>query len=898
MRALCLVVLLALPRFATDSAAVEFFEKKIRPVLAERCYGCHGPDVERPMGGLRLSSKDGLANGGDSGPAIVPGDPESSRLIRAIRYLDPKLQMPPKARLSEGQIRDFEAWIRMGAPDPRTGAPPAAAKPKGMDFLRARRHWAFQPLKDSAPPPVRAAAWARGPIDRFLLAKLEEKGLRPAVPADRRTLLRRVYLDVIGLPPRPEEVDAFLTDRSPQAFAAAVDRLLESPHYGERWARHWLDLVRYAETDGHEFDQDKPNAWRYRDYVIRALNQDLPYDRFVREQLAGDLLPDRRVTPDGLIDETTVATGFYWLGEIINTPVDTYQALADRIDNQIDVIGKTFLGLTVACSRCHDHKFDPIGTRDYYSLAGFLHSSRLRQASADAPAVVERVKRLLPRDEPDAAAPPKPALDSRYEPFEDFSKPAFDRWLRTGLAFGDAPAGGTAHSGRYSLKLTGVLVSRQFVIKQRYIHVRLAGGGMFRLFADEYTNGGRVVRGDGRMQWKTIDARMGQGNLAHFEIGDYDPDNYIAVERICFSDSKEPPPNEGPEAPAIARQPELDAQIPTAYFALATADGEPKNVPLHIRGNPHTLGDPQPRRFLAFFSQEPPVTAGSGRLELTRRMFSSGSHLVARVMVNRIWKHHFGEGLVRTPDNFGLTGDRPSHPELLDYLAHRFVEQGWSLKKLHREMLLSAAYQMSSRPEDRKTEEADPRNELLHRMPVRRLEAEILRDQILAVAGTLDPKPFGPPVPVYVSPYMDSDPRGKPKSGPVDGNGRRSLYINVRRNFLPDMMLTFDYPQPISTIGRRSVSTVASQALYLMNSSFTHLEARKWAERLVRVERDGPARVRRMYREAFARPPEAAELKEALAFMRQVERESGGKANPLVEFAHVLLNTTEFAYVH
>ncbi|MFN0172278.1 MAG: PSD1 and planctomycete cytochrome C domain-containing protein [Bryobacteraceae bacterium] len=896
MRSLCLVLLLAHSGFTVEPEAAEFFEKKIRPVLVERCYDCHGPKAERPMGGLRLSSKDSLAKGGDSGPALVPRDPESSRLIRAIRYLDPKLQMPPKARLTETQIRDFETWVRMGAPDPRTDET-AAAKPKGIDFARARRHWAFQPLKESPPPPVRADRWARGPIDRFLLAKLEEKGLKPAGPADRRTLLRRVYLDVIGLPPSPGEVDAFLADRSPRAFATVVDRLLESPHYGERWARHWLDLMRYAETDGHEFDQDKPNAWRYRDYVIRAFNQDLPYDRFVREQLAGDLLPDRRVTPDGLIDETTVATGFYWLGEIINTPVDTYQALADRIDNQIDVIGKTFLGLTVACSRCHDHKFDPISSRDYYSLAGFLHSSRLRQASADAPAVVERVKRLLPRGENGGAAT-KPALDSRYELFEDFSKPGFARWLRTGLAFGDDPTGGTAHSGRYSLKLTGALVSRQFLIKQRYIHVRLAGGGMVRLFADEYTNGGRVVRGDDRMQWKTIDARMGQGNLAHFEIGDYDASSYVAVDRICFSDSREPPPNEGPHAPAIGREAELDAQIPSAYFALATADGEPKDVPLHIRGNPHTPGDPQPRRFLEFFSQEPPVTEGSGRLELSRRMFTSASPLVARVMVNRMWKHHFGEGLVRTPDNFGMTGDRPSHPELLDYLARRFIEQGWSIRKLHREMLLSSAYQMSSRPDDRKAEVADPRNELLHRMPVRRLEAEILRDQILAVAGTLGPAMFGPPVPVYVSPYMDSDPRGKPKSGPVDGNGRRSIYINVRRNFLPDMMLTFDYPQPISTIGRRSVSTVASQALYLMNSSFTHLEARKWAERLVRVEPAGPARVRRMYREAFARPPGAEELAQALAFMRQVERESGGRANPLVEFAHVLLNATEFAYVH
>jgi hypothetical protein len=875
MRRLLPCILLAPAAFAGDP---EFFEKKIRPVLVERCYECHGPNLSRPMGGLRLSSKAGLAKGGDSGAAILAGDPDSSRLIRALRYTDPRLQMPPKGKLPNAVIRDFEEWVRTGAMDPRTDDVKESSL-KGVDYVRGRKHWAFQPLLQVARPP-------RG-IDGFLLEKLRAKGLSYAPPADRRTLIRRVSLDITGLPPSIDEVEAFVNDRRPDAYERLVDRLLASPHYGERWARHWLDLVRFAETDGHEFDQDKPNAWRYRDYVVRALNSDLAYNQFVREQIAGDLLPQRRV--EAGIDQSTVATGFWWLGEIINTPVDTSQALADRTDNQIDVFGKAFLGLTVACARCHDHKFDPIATRDYYSLAGFLHSSRLLQASVEPPDHAAKIRVLL-RDDPRRDAV-KPTLDGRYEVFEDFRDLA--RWIPTGLAFGNTPVDGVAHSGRYSAKLTGILISRQFVIKQRYIHVRMAGKGVVRLFADEYTNKGRTFAGSDRMEWKTVDARMGQGNLAHLEISDLETDGYVAVDRIVFSDSKEPPPNEGNPTPVAGANPELDALVADPVYALATADGEPQDLRIYIRGSHHNPGEPAPRRFLPVLageSQDP--VSGSGRLELADRVLRDASHLVARVMVNRLWKHHFGEGLVRTPDNFGLTGDRPTHPELLDYLATRFIEQGWSLKKLHREMLLTQAYQMSSRI-DPAAEAADPRNELLHRMPVRRLDAEVLRDQILAVAGTLDKKKmYGPSVTPFVSPYMDGDPRGKPKSGPLDGDNRRSLYIQIRRNYLPDMMLAFDYPQPITTIGRRSVSTVASQALYLLNNEFLHLEARRWAERIMDQESVDINRVKRMYLEAFARPPDAAEVEQSLAFVRGTR-----SAAPWAELAHILLNTNEFLYV-
>ena len=865
---------------------IEFFEKKIRPVLAGRCYECHGPKVAQPMGGVRLGSRDGMLK------VVAAGDPERSRLLQAIRYSDPRVQMPPKGKLSDAEIADFAKWIEMGAPAPRAEEAPPVSGTK-IDYERARKHWAFQPLKEAVPPEVGQAGRARTTVDRFLLARLEAKGVQLAPAADKRTLLRRVSYDLTGLPPSRAEMEAFLADRSAEAYERTVERLLASPHYGERWGRHWLDLVRYAETDGHEFDVDKPNAWRYRDWVIRAFNEDMPYDRFVREQVAGG----------------GVASGFHYLGETINTPVDTWQALADRIDNQVDVYGKAFLGLTVACARCHDHKFDPIPTADYYALAGIFHSTRRRQAAVDPPDVAAVI-----RDKAEAIRalriPPPPVVKARvedpaYELFDDFSQ-GFAGWTGTGYAFGGAPVQGVAHSGAVSNKLTGILISRVFVIKQRYIHVRLAGTSEFRLFADEYTNGGRVVKGEGdAYRWKTIDARMGQGNLAYFAMIDQDRDGYIAVDQIVFSDLKQPPPDPAvtpsplppPGEEALARRAALEAEIPESTFALAAVDDRPADIRVYVRGSYSNPGPVAPRRFLTILSGEsqPAIGQGSGRQELADRMLSDGAALMARVMVNRVWQHHFGRGLVETADNFGMTGDRPSNPELLDWLAADFMKNGWSVKRLHRLMVLTNAYRMSSRalPEAAK---ADPRNTLLHHMPVVRLEAEAIRDGMLAVAGTLDRTLYGPPVPVYVSPYMDGDPRGKPKSGPVDGAGRRSVYLNVRRNYLSDMFLTFDYPQPISTIGRRGASTVASQALYLMNSEFVQGQAEKWAARVTAAGADPAARIAQMYAEAFGRPPGPSETAEALGFVRTMEaRHPAEKA--WAHLAHVLFNTTEFMYI-
>ncbi|MDQ2949095.1 MAG: DUF1549 domain-containing protein, partial [Acidobacteriota bacterium] len=432
------------PLAAADATPqqIEFFESRIRPVLVASCYPCHGSATATPMGGLRVDSRDMLLRGGKSGPAIAPGDADASRLYRAVNYRE-TLKMPPTGKLTDAQIADIGAWIKMGAPETLGDA-------KASSNARERDFWAFQPVRRPELPVIKRSDWVQSPIDAFILSKLETIGLSPSAPADKRTLLRRVTLDLTGLPPTPNAVNSFLTDGSADAFAKVVDRLLASPQYGERWARHWLDLVRYAETNGHEFDNDKPDPWRYRDYVIRSFNQDLPYDQFVREHIAGDLLPHKRTSLDGAFLESPVATSYLWFGEVLNSPTDSVKSRADQVDNQIDVTGKAFLGLTVACARCHDHKFDPIPTTDYYALAGVFHSTDIREDLIDAPqrrAVIEDLSRQIREldrrigDRDSQASLPHSRLSPRPDDdvFADFESGTFGNWIKTGVAFGDAP---------------------------------------------------------------------------------------------------------------------------------------------------------------------------------------------------------------------------------------------------------------------------------------------------------------------------------------------------------------------------------------------------------------------------------------------------------------------------
>ena len=878
--------------FALASAllADEFFEKKIRPVLVERCYGCHSEKVREPKAGLRLDSREGVRRGGDSGPAVVIGKPEESRLAKAISYTELNLRMPPTGKLPDEVIADFKEWIRRGAEDPReTTFVESARKPVGADIERGKKFWAFQPLTGSA---------GKDRIDELVLAKLASKGLKPAAEASRQLWLRRVTFDLTGLPPAPGEVEQFLKDKSDRAYERVVDRLLASPHYGERYARHWLDLVRFAETNGHEYDNNKLDAWRYRDYVVRAFNHDLSYRDFVREQVAGDLLPLKRVSTDGTILESSLGTSAYWFGEILNSTTDSQKQIADQVDNQIDVLSKAFLGLTVACARCHDHKFDPIPTKDYYGLAGILHSTMRREAVIDSPAQAAAIRAAHLNLENGAIrnfGKRKIVLRDGDQLFD-----RWDKWTATGEAFSKVNPDGVADSaGLGAESLVGSLTSAKFRMPKRYVHVRLTGTKGERslvenepvrvtLVADDYRGEYFLASGKPEFEWVSLRMVLPFGRMCYFEIVDRSRVGHLAVDAIVISDHKEPPETII-ETPVTWAVPKAAPEIPPSVFAMVAADEVPHDVQLHIRGSHQNLGEAVPRHVLAVMSKEG-ATVGdqehSGRLELAEWLSSPDNALATRVIVNRIWKHHFGQGIARTIDNFGLMGERPENRELLDHLAAQFLADGGSMKKLHRRIVLSATYRMSSKSDPEATK-ADPRNELLHHFPVQRLEAEAVRDAMLAVSGGLNPTVGGPSVVPYISKYQDG--RGKPKSGPLDGDGRRSIYIQVRRNFLTPMFLAFDYPLPISTIGSRSVSTVPSQALIMLNNEFVLQQAAKWSGRVKAAATNDRDRVRLMFSRAFARQPEEWELAESLGFL--------GQGRSLDDLCHVLFNSAEFLYV-
>lgn len=852
---------------------IDFFEKRVRPVLAG-CTPCHGRASNPPMGGLRVDTPETLLRGGKSGPAIVPGNPAASPLIRALSYQS-AIKMPPSGKLTDAEIADLSTWIELGAPQPKTSGP-----------TNAEKFWAFRPVVKPAIPVVKQSDWVRTPVDAFVLAKLESANQPHPATLNKRALIRRITFDITGLPPTPAEVDAFLSDPSPDAYPRLVDRLLASPAYGERWARHWLDLVRYAETNGHEFDNDKLDPWRYRDYVIRAFNQDLPYNQFVKEHIAGDLLNPKRESLDGAIQESPLGTTFYWFGEVLNSATDSVKSRADQVDNQIDVMSKTFLGLTVACARCHNHKFDPIPTADYYALAGIMHSTELREDVIDSQKRTRQIRELSALAQASfhttAAAPGLVHYRPEDRVYADFAGGSFGGWTTTGAAFAGRPIGGAATSlAAGSDRFVGALTSPKFRTgKHLYLHVLIAGSKgenrkelsplRFSTVCDGYKGQHVVPTGDNRPAWKTLTLTLERERTCYLEIVDHSPEGHIEVGKIVFSDLKSPPPTDDPmEVSAVNRPIPLDLPVPPSAFAMLAAEGEPHNVKVHVRGNHNQLGDEAPRRFLTAIAGEnqPPVESGSGRAYLADWLSSPKNPLAARVMVNRIWQHHFGEGIVKSVDNFGAMGDRPANPELLDFLAARFVEEGWSVKSMHRLILLSNAY---------RSESAHPR----------RLEAEAIRDSILAVAGTLDPTLYGPSVPPYISKYQGG--RGKPQSGPLDGAHRRSIYIQARRNFLTPLLLAFDYPLPISAIGARSASNVPSQALLFMNNEFIAEQAAEFARKAVTQ----PDPIGFMYQRAFARPPDPDERAAIDAFVKERTQ-----IRAWTDAAQVLFWSPEFIYV-
>ncbi len=1086
----------------SNARQLEFFEKRIRPLLADHCHECHSTMAKAPEAGLRLDSRAAMIAGGDSGPAIVPADPDKSELIMAVRYEPDGYQMPPDGPLNARQIDDLVQWVTWGAPWPRDQVKDVIPAGRKSDVMARARHWAFQPLDRSPPPAVKLTSWPRNAVDHFILSKLEASGLAPAADADDRTWLRRVYFGLIGLPPSPAEMEAFLADRSRLARQRKIDDLLASPHYGERWARHWLDLMRFAETAGNEFDYEIPFAWKYRDYVIQALNTDLPYDQFIVEHIAGDLLTNPRRDLLTGTNTSVQGTGFFWLGQAMQSPIDVLAEQYETIENQLDVMGKSFLGLTVACARCHDHKFDPVSQQDYYALVGFLQSSQRQFAFLDDPVqiapVLEQLRsldriyvtqlvdviqrqlegmadqiasRLLATEVPpllteaprlvasERAADDVPtdksateglagylakaagdssdplydwvrlaaaATDREFEAlrerllaefrtvessesdvtFEEFTRGYLDRWRATGRAFEPASESvelfvesrqipvqrlvplDVAHSGRTSGRLHGEIRSRTFTIEKPFIdylmyrtasdppvakldapdlkrgQVHLIIDG-FQLIREPIYQGLSIDVAVGtHFRWYRQDVSKWIGHRAYIEIVDGD-NGSVAVDRIVFRDGERPLSRSHPlvgsllrnvssreeyarafedlvhrslqawregalsDAPDrnqyielinwliavgpryladstahlpdrldgyLATRRDLEARIGEPRRGLATSDGTGENASVLIRGNHKRPAEVAHRRFLEVLGGATFSGEGSGRLELAQAIVEPSNPLPARVMVNRIWQHLFGAGIVATVDDFGAMGRPPTHPGLLDYLASEFIRSGWSVKEMQRLIVSSRTFAMSSKIKPGPNQ-VDPDNRLLHRMPVQRLEGEAIRDAVLAVSGRLNRQMHGEGVLPYLTPFMEG--RGRPEtSGPRDGDGRRSVYLNVRRNFLNPMFLVFDYPLPLSAVGRRGTSNVPAQALTMLNNPFVIEQARVFAKRLLRQE-PGPteSRVRRLYERALGRLPIPDELGAAADFVDQQLASGNEPVDAWADLCHILFNAKDFIYV-
>ncbi len=754
-----LLVSAALATETPSQEGLDFFENKIRPVLAKNCYACHSADAKTRMGGLSLDTRDGIRAGGQRGHAVVPADTDASLILGALRY-DGALRMPPTGKLPEEVVQDFAAWIKMGAPDPREVKVKVQAST--IDLEKGREYWAFQAPSKQSPAPLSDVAWPRGTIDQYVLAGLEAQGLRPVPGASKSDLLRRLTFDLTGLPPTVAELDAFLADDSDRAVHKVVERLLESDRFGERWGRHWLDVVRYSDTIGRTRNLPFPLAWRYRDYVIRSFNADKPYDRFVREQIAGDLLAHS--TAEERV-ENQIATGFLALGaHDLNEP-DPKQFEMDIADEMINVTSRSMLALSVGCARCHDHKFDPIPTADYYALAGIYRSTDVRNGLLRRPrfnAGYFRVERMVELDGvPDYA--------------------------------------GTE--------------------------------------ADEF-------RAERKRLWDELKAAGAKRDRTE-------------CRRIVKELAKVPLPGN---------------------LAMGVVDAaQPVPMRVNIGGDPHTLGDPVQRGFVQVLYPDtesiPSIAeSDSGRMQLADWLTRPDNPLTSRVMVNRIWHQLIGKGIVPTVDNFGSSGQQPTNQALLDYLAVRFVDSGWSVKSMIREIVLSRSYQLSTQT-DRRNFAKDPDNNHIWRANIRRLEAESLRDSVLYVSGELQ---TGPPPPSPVSQFDPNqllNPNSKLLRPWDTEDPYRSVFVPVVRNLGSRLFETFDFPEPSETHGARDVTTGPSQALFLMNSSFVRSHSLIAAERLLASRSDDRARARHAFRQVLSRDPSGAEEDRTVRRVGEISRE-------------------------
>lgn len=958
------------------------FNYDIRPILVQKCYLCHGPDPSSRKGNLRLDTYEGataLTKNGEK--AIDPIHSEKSLLLYRINHKDPEVMMPTpesKLKLTEREIALLKKWIDQGA--------------------EWKPYWAFIAPHETE----EAKKYSGNPIDYFIEKKLKENDIDPQGQADKNALIRRVSYLLTGLPPTPEAIQKYIADDSKEGYTKIVDHYLQSPQYGERWARHWMDLVRYAETKGHEFDYTISGAWRYRDYLIRAFNDDVPYDQLVREQLAGDLLDNPRINAKTKLNESALGTVFYTMAEGTHSPVDIRKDEADRIDNMIDVTAKTFQALTVSCARCHDHKFDPISTKDYYSFYGIMEGTRFSPIPATNSASIPKAmqlnalndsirkhiittwfkKRDVLSSTTKSIAPIPAKIDTGVIVLGDFTNADLSGWKSDGMAFGNATTlgdplfneqgklaalqEGKASSRKLATGIYGALRSPDFKIDKNFIGVMAAGmNASIRIVIDNfqlisypiYGNMDQHVDSDNFSKY-VFDVTMWKGHKAYVEIlpGVFEghvfkmkKGSYVEAQYAITYNKESTFSKKIPQQPTnldqslyalntnnatisdvrfvntLIQSNKLERQFSTLSSQLGirkqlqesftdsieffngVVDGFGKNSPVFIRGSHMQLSPTAVNRaFIQAVKVSKPDfnVNGSGRVQLANAIIDPNNTLTSRVMVNRIWHHLFGRGIVETVDNFGMQGKLPSHPELLDYLAITFQRDRYSIKKMIRDIMLSNAFKRSAIAED-KAKETDPSNIFLAHYPVRRLEAEAIRDAMLAASGELKQAMYGKPVPVHITSFMNG--RGKPDtSGPIDGDKRRSIYIEVRRNFLDPVMSTFDRPNPATAYGRRTVTNVPAQSLILLNDPFVIQEATVMAKNLLSIKQNQLSdRVNWVYQRSLARNASEEEIADAQQYMKQlkntyVSQRVKGNLEMLVwkDYIHSIFNLKEFIYLN
>ncbi len=928
---ICLItVCLANPLNAEelDASSLEFFEAKVRPLLVVHCYECHSEDAakaENLQGGLRLDNRAGVLQGGESGPVIVPGKPDESVLIKSVRYSDKALQMPPKERLAAEQVAILEKWVSMGAPDPREGSAALASVKHGIDFEAGRQLWAFQPPVKHAAQNVTDSNWPKQPLDHFVLSALEQRSLQPVRMATRQELIRRATFDVIGLPPTPEEVTAFENDSEPGAWERVIDRLLASPHYGERWGRYWLDVARYADDQGNSFLTPTPAAYLYRDWVVRALNDDMPYDEFVRLQIAGDEVPG----PAADYVTRLAGLGFQSLGpQFRKGAAGEAKAKADELEDRVDTLSRGILGLTVSCARCHDHKFDPIPTRDYYSLAAAYngadwptrmlaspetieahkqwtaqveqqttrlkkwkedqsrHIGRLALAKADA-YVIAACKMLVLRNHQ------LPLDDNAFAKQESLELYFLNRWVKILGESSDEPifkglrdAAKLAHDSA-TVESTDSMRQHAEALKTAVLAALDALKASEQPATDPARQPPSVPPEHERMLtvlWKDANAPffVAENDLAGL-MAEPEKQQLADLQAQLDSLTKNPAPS-GPMMPSI--------------------HGGGQAMQVFVRGNPENLGEPAPPGFPRILSSPDNQSEGKpfSRLDLANAIVSPQNPLTARVFVNRVWHYHFGRGIVPTLSNFGKLGSPPTHPELLDTLAVQFMESGWSIKWLHREIMRSATYQLSSAQHEGNMA-IDPGNEYLWRMTPRRLDIEAWRDALLSVSGKLDPQVGGPSIDQTTPGVKEvegfnffSRLNGFEADNPA--GRRRTLYTVVSR-YAPNATLTlFDFPEPNLTSDQRNVTTVPQQQLFVLNSPFMFEMSREFAKRLENAASGDEDRLRLGWQLAYARQPTDEEIAVAMEFLQTpADSTVVDQLNRWEQLSHSLLASNEFMFL-